>query len=250
MVNFQLSGAGGGSKTPKLSQIIQQPQPWHPPQIAPKITAAVTPVRPAAAAPQAATGGGGGSSAPAAAAAPAPVAAAPAAPAPIKDIDWFNQDSVYRGAAGRSLADLTGQLAQILAQRDSSYQQLDANRADLGEQRQDDLTSAGQDFTARGLGGSGLYADYADQVASDYAKQGAALDQTQNQLGQQYGQRNSLINLKGLNNNNGMADLSGIYGLLGSLGLQAGSQYNQAIGKAKADSAARSTAPLVQTTTW
>lgn len=199
-----------------------------------------------AASAQQSTGGGGGGGV----ATPAPVAAAPAAPAPVKDVDWFNQDSVYRGAAGRSLSDLTGQLAQILAQRDQNYNTLDLNRADVGRQRTDDLTDTGSDFASRGLLGSGLYADYADDVSQDYARQESALDQTGAQIAQQFGQKGSKVNLSGVNGNNGMNDLSSLYGLLGSMGLQAGNQYNQAIGKAKADSAARSTAPLLQTTTW
>jgi hypothetical protein len=254
MVNFKLASGGSGTPARKPTQpinpIFKQPaakgaRTAHPPML-PQGSPAPAPQ---AAPQQQQSSGGGGISGFAAAAAP-PVATPPAAPAPVKDIDWFNQDSVYRGAAGRSLADLTGQLAQILAQRDSNYQQLDHNRADLQTQRTDDLNDAGSDFASRGLAGSGLYADYADDIAADYSNQGAALDQTQQQLSQQYGNRGAMVNLKGLNNNNGMADLSGIYGLLGSLGLQAGGQYNQAIGKAKADSAARSTQPLLQTTSW
>lgn len=177
-------------------------------------------------------------------AAPAPVAPPP--PPPMRDVDWFNQDSAYKGAAGRSLADLTTQLAEILANRDSNFQQLDVTRGDINTGRQEDLTATGDDFAARGMLGSGLFAQGADRVAADYAKQGEQANSLEAQLVQQYGNRGNKINLAGLNAGN----LNDAYSALGSLGVGAGNGYNSAISKAKAESAARSSQPLIQTTSW
>lgn len=182
---------------------------------------------------------GGGGAAPQAAAAPAPI--------PMKDVDWFAQDSVYRGQSGRALTDLTSQLARIMADRDAGYRQLDDSRAGLERGRQQDLTGLGDDFAARGMSGSGLYAQDADEVAGDYARQGSALDTSANTLAQQYGQRNSKVNMGGLTEG---ADLASIYGLLGAMGIGAGNSYNSALGQARAESASRATGPLVQTTNW
>lgn len=187
-------------------------------------------------------GGGGGGAAPAAIAAPAPV--------PVRDVDWFNQDAVYRGSAGRALQDLTASLAQIMASRDNNYAQLAQNRTQLGQAKQQDMSDLAADFAGRGLLSSGLYAQGSDQLGQDYANQGAALDQTQNQLAQQYGNQGANVDLSHVDSGNGLNNLSSLYSLLGSLGLQAGSTYNNAIGQAKAASVGRATAPLVQTTNW
>lgn len=214
---------------------------------------AAKPPSPAPAAPVADTGGysssswdGGGAAvaAPQPVAAPAPVAPPP--PPPMRDVDWFNQDSAYKGAAGRSLTDLTSQLAEILANRDSNFQQLDLTRGDISKGRQEDLTSTGDDFAARGMLQSGLFAQGADRVAADYARQGEEANTLESQLVQQYGNRGNKVDLGGLNANN----LNGAYGALGSLGVGAGNNYNSAISKAKAESAARSSQPLIQTTSW
>lgn len=193
-------------------------------------------------------GGGGGYSGGGtsyAAAAPAPVAPPP--PKPMKDIDWFAQDSIYRADTGRALNDLTSSLAQILADRDEGYRQLDVNRDDLARGRTEDLRGLGDDFAGRGLLGSGLYAQEDDELQADYARQGTALDGTANRLAQMFGQRNNTIDLKGLTGN---SNLSGIWGLLGSMGMGAGNTYNNALARARAESAGRSTEPLIQTTNW
>lgn len=193
------------------------------------------------------TGGGfdgGGQSFGGGAASPPPAAPAPI---PMKDVDWFASDGIYRGQSGRALTDLTAQLAQILADRDQGYRQLDNNRGQIDRGRQQDLTGLGDDFASRGLLGSGLFAQDADEVSADYARQGTALDQSANTLAQQYGKRDSMVNMGGINEG---ADLASIYGLLGAMGMGAGNNYNSALGKARAESASRATSPLVQTTNW
>lgn len=183
---------------------------------------------------------GGGGAAPAA-------AAAPPAPVPMRDVDWFESDGIYRGQSGRALTDLTAKLGQLLADRDAGYRQLDLARDEIGRGRQNDLTDTGDDFAGRGLLNSGLFAQQADRVAADYTRQGGALDETGNRLGQQYGKRDSIVNLNGLGQG---GDLASIYGLLGSLGVGAGNEYNSALSRARAESAQRATSPLVQTTQW
>lgn len=185
------------------------------------------------------TGGGGAVAAP-----------APAAPIPMKDVDWFAQDGIYRAETGRNLADLTAQLANILADRDAGYRQLDQSRGELTRGRQNDLTDLGNDFAGRGLGSSGLFAQSDDRVQADYTRQNGALDESANQLGQQYGQRNNVVDLQGLQGGNAPANLASIYGLLGAMGTQAGGRYNSAMSTARAQSAQRATSPLVQTTNW
>lgn len=200
---------------------------------------------PPAAAPPSYDGGGGGGGG-----GIAPMAvAAPPAPTPMRDVDWFESDSIYRGQAGRNLTDLTSQLAQILADRDAGYQQLDMSRGELTRGRQEDLTDLGNDFAGRGLSASGLFAQTDDRVQADYARQGAALDQSGNRLAQQFGSRDSIVNLDPLRQGN-TASLSSIYGLLGAMGMNAGQGYNSAMSRARAESAQRATAPLIQTTNW
>ena len=200
-------------------------------------------------APDGAMGGGGGGMGSMGISAPPPIAAPPPPPAPMTDVDWFNADAIYRGEAGRDLADLTSQLAQIMADRDSGYQQLAGTRDDLSRGRHMDLTGAANDAASRGILTSGLFAQQADRVASDFARQGSQLDQVQSQLQQQYGNQGTQVDLSQLASgaNNGMGNLNAIYGLLGALGLNAGNQYQSAIGQAKAQSAGRASAPLIRT---
>lgn len=247
---------GGGKASGKSwSGGAGRRQPTAPARSNGRVSGTATPSAPAPAPAPAPSGGGGysgggysggGGGGFAAAAAPPPVAA----PAPMRDVDWFNSDSIYRGQAGKALTDLTSQLAQILADRDSGYMQLDNARGDLGRNRQEDLTALGDDFSGRGLLSSGLYAQRDDQMAADYARQGSALDESANQLAQQYGKRDSMVDLNGLRSGNAPADLSSIYGLLGAMGVGAGNNYNSALGKARGESAARATGPLVNTLGW
>lgn len=184
-------------------------------------------------------GGGGGSSA---------VSAAPSGG--VNDIDWFNQDPQFRADAGGDLADLTSQLAQLMSTRDQGYQQFGNQGADLTRSRTDDLTSLGNDFGARGTSGSGLYAQKADQLAAQYARQQDALNQQQQNFSQQYGQQGGQVDLSGLTTDNASARLPGLVGLLGALGVGAGDQYQQALTQARNASASRSATPLIQTTQW
>lgn len=180
--------------------------------------------------------------------APAPVVAPP----PMRDVDWFNADPLYKGEAGRNLADLTSQLAQIMADRDAGYQQVDRTRNDLTRGRTNDLQSSGNDFAGRGLLGSGLFAQYTDKVGADYARQGEDVNNAQQQLSQQYGQQGTPVDLSQLGGlaDNGMGNLNSIAGLLGALGVNAGNQYQSNIGQAKAASAGRAAQPLVQSVQW
>lgn len=193
-------------------------------------------------------------SAPPAAAAPVtpPPAPTPPPPPPINDVDWFNADGVYKAQAGNSLADLTSQLAQIMADRDGQYGQLKNTRTGLGEARTEDLRGAAGDAGNRGMLGSGLFAQQADRVDTEYAKQNGQLDQVGQELLQQYGQSGQKVDLSQLaaGANNGMGNLNSIYGLLGALGVGAGNDYQSAVSGAKAASAGRATQPLVQTVKW
>jgi len=237
-------GTGAYLKKPNPAPSwMQKPKPAAKPAAAPAPKPAPAP------APQPSYYGGGGSVAAAPSPAPAPVAAPPP-PAPMKDIDWFNSDSVYRGQAGKALTDLTSQLAQILADRDSGYQQLDTARDDLGRNRREDLTGLGDDFAGRGLLSSGLYAQADDEVAADYARQGSALDQSADELAKQYGKRDSVVDLSGMQKGKAPANLDSIYGLLGAMGINAGGTYNSALQKARGESAGRATSPLINTLGW
>lgn len=160
-------------------------------------------------------------------------------------IDWFNQDSVYRTTAGNSLADLTSTLAQLMNTRNNDYTALDNQQNALTQNRTTDLTALGNDVAARGLQGSGLYAQSADKTGQAYALKQNDLNQSRNTIQQQYGQAGTKVPLDTINGANGQANLSSTYGLLGQLGVNAGNAYNQAISAAKAASAARSAQPLV-----
>lgn len=207
-------------------------------------------VAPAAPAPSYDGGGGGGGYDGGGYSATAAAAPAPAAPIPMKDVDWFAQDGIYRADSGRNLADLTARLAQVLADRDAGYRQLDQSRGELTRNRSEDLTDLGNDFAGRGLGASGLFAQTDDRVQADYTRQNSALDESGNQLGQQFGQRNNIVDLSGLKSGNVPANLASIYGLLGAMGTQAGANYNSAMSQARAQSAQRATSPLTQTINW
>lgn len=176
-----------------------------------------------------------------------------AAPTPMKDVDWFNADALYRADAGGALQDLKSKLAQILSSRDSNYQQLDMSRQELGRNRQEDLLNVGQDFVGRGLGSSGLYAQSADKVAADYSRRNESVDQAGQQLAQQYGQQGSKVDLSQLDNANPAGDMSGLsalFGNLGSLGTQTGDSYQSMLAQLRAQSAARASAPLTKTVGW
>lgn len=184
-------------------------------------------------------GGGGGGG-----------AAISSAPTTVNDVDWFNQDPQFRADAGGDLADLTSQLAQLMAARDQGYQQFGTQGQDLTRSRTDDLTSLGNDFGARGTSGSGLYAQKADELAAQYARQQDALNQQQQNFSQQYGQQGGQVDLSGLTTDNASQRLPGLVGLLGSMGVNAGDAYQQALTQARTASAGRSAVPLIQTTQW
>lgn len=211
-------------------------------------SAAPTPPPTVAAAPIPGGGGGGGGIS-----APSDIGAGGSvgAPTALTGIDWLNADPIYKAEAGSALQDLKSQLAHILAQRDANYQNMDLSRNEFGRSRQNDLRSIGEDFTGRGLGQSGLYAQGADRVAADYARRGEALDFAQNQIAQQYGQRGSQADLSQLDNITPLSDASQLAGLnplfssLGSMGTEQGNLFQQLLAKLRAESAAKSTTPLV-----
>lgn len=192
-------------------------------------------------------GGGGGGGLPGGAAAPSA-----GGPSPIRDIDWFNQDSIYRQEAGGALADLTEQLARVMAERDEQFRGIDRSREDFGRAREQGLAGVGQDFAARGLLGSGLFAQGADRAASEYARAQSQFDRMEQDAIQNYGQRGAQVDLNTLSGlaNNGMGDINPILGLLGAMGIGAGNQYGQAIAQAMAQSAGRAAQPLTQTINW
>ena len=173
-------------------------------------------------------------------------------PTPLTDIDWFNQDGIYRQEAGGALADLTDQLARIMADRDEKFRSLDRTREDFGRAKEQGLRGVGQDFASRGLLGSGLFAQGADRAASEYARAGGQFDRMEQDTVQNYGQRGAQVDLSGLGGiaQNGMGDVNPILGLLGAMGLGAGNQYGQTIAQAMAQSAGRSAQPLTQTINW
>ena len=170
----------------------------------------------------------------------------------MKDIDWFNQDSQFRQEASGLQSDLADQLSQLLYTRGQGYQQIDDARRDWTQGRQDAQTSTGEDFAARGLLSSGLYKSALDQMLQEFEKSQGQINNTEQDLQQQYGARDSLtggIDRSKLFDSN-YAGLADVYGLLGQNGVQAGNKYTQALAALMAGSAGRSTDGVLKTLNW
>jgi hypothetical protein len=190
-------------------------------------------------------GGGGGYSAPS-------PATPPAAPPPMKDVDWFNSDSVYRNQAGMEGAGLLDQLAQLLFQRGQGFRGIDNQRREWGMSRDQSSQNTSEDFASRGLLSSGMYRTAIDDLMQQYEMEQGNINSGEQALVQQLGQRDSLadgVNQDSLFDGNYNA-LSDIYGLLGQQGVSVGTAYNNALNKYRAESAARSGTDIVNTLGW
>jgi hypothetical protein len=170
----------------------------------------------------------------------------------MQDVDWFNQDAVFRNQASASSTDLQDALAQLLYARNQGYQQIDNTRRDWTQSRNRAQTDTGEEYASRGLLSSGIYKQALDSMLAEYEKQSGQIGGQEQELAQQYGQRDSLaggINPSQLVDGNYTA-LADIYGLLGQRGVQAGNAYNTDINQARAESAQRAGQSVVNTLGW
>jgi hypothetical protein len=170
----------------------------------------------------------------------------------MADVDWFNQDSIFRNQASLAQSDLVDQLSQLLFQRNQGYSAIDDSRRDWGQSRDMDQGNLSEDYAARGLNSSGLYAGALDRLLKDYETQKGEIDQSESELGQQLGQRGALNIDSGtlFGGKGGRNALEGIFGLLGQRGAQAGSGYNKALMGLYGSSADRATRELTNTLGW
>lgn len=120
----------------------------------------------------------GNISSPASFAAPAVPAAPPEPPKPTEadirkmaevDSTFLDQKSMYAAALKKFIEDNTRQRGVI--ERDS-----DTAREGIGRNRVNGLTSLSEDFAARGLATSGLFADNLDKAGDQYDKQKVNVD--------------------------------------------------------------------------
>lgn len=168
------------------------------------------------------------------------------------DTDYFNSDATYRNQAGMAQTNLYDTLSNLLYERGNKYRTIDNARKDWGVNRNKAGTQTAEGMASRGLLQSGIYKQNLDKMLTDYEKQANETDTAEQDVQQQYGQRESLAQMpaqQAIVDKNYTA-LAGIYGLLGSKGTQAGNQYNTLLGQLRADSAARSGEKLTNTLGW
>ena len=185
---------------------------------------------------------------------------APAAPSPMKDVDWFAKDAEYRSARAGLGTDLQDTLAQILFDRQNRYRNLDTAQQTWEKGRSEDTMNLGENFAARGLGSSGLYKQGLDDLMAQYETQQADITAQQQATAQEYGARGNLDQYLspeagGRVDEGALFDqdynaLASIYGLLGSRGTQAGSGYGGRLNQQRAQSAGRSGQSIINTLGW
>lgn len=168
------------------------------------------------------------------------------------DADYFRSDAIFRNQAGRQQQNLYDTLSGFLYERGNKYRELDQTRRDWNTNRNKSGTQTAENFAARGLGQSGLYKQGLDDMLTGYEKQASTIDQGEQEVQQQYGQRDSMAAMPA---STAIADqdynaLASIYGLLGSKGVQAGNAYQAAINALRAESAGRSGQNLTSTLGW
>jgi hypothetical protein len=163
----------------------------------------------------------------------------------MADVDWLNKDVVYRSEADSNYANVFDRLSNILAEGQRNFMGVDT-------QRQQDLAAkqlAGQaqaaNAAARGLGSSGLGKRAAGQVLEGAEKRSAATSATEDEITRQYGGRNALagagqnFSLNEAINNKNYTELAKVFGLLGSQGVSAGTEFSNAMSGSAAGAANR-----------
>lgn len=170
-----------------------------------------------------------------------------------KDTDWFQSDAAYRNAAGRGQADLYDTLSGLMSERNTRYRTLDNARDDWKTNRKTSTGQTAADMAARGLTRSGIYKQGLDKVLTDYEKQAGEINSAEQEVVQQYGDRNSMagqqFTMDSIADKNYSA-LASMYGLLGSKGVSAGNAYNRNLAGLRNESAGRSKDKITNTLGW
>ena len=182
----------------------------------------------------------------------------PIAQQSMRDVDWFNSDAMYRSDRNNMATNFQDTLAQILFDRQNQYRGIDNSRENLGQARDRDTLSQGEDFASRGLASSGLYKQGLDRLTGQYESASADINSQEQNVTQQSGARGSLdahmdesnrIQEAALYDGDFNA-LASIYGLLGQRGTAAGSRYGSDLNQARGQSAGRSTRNIRNTLGW
>ena len=160
-------------------------------------------------------------------------------------IDWLNKDVVYRSEADSNYANVFDRLANIFSEGQNQFLGIDTQR------RQDEASkrltgeAQAQNVAARGLGTSGLNKRSAGQVLEGAAKQSEATTAQENELTRQYGARNAMANpaqdyaIKTAVDTKNYTALAKVFGLLGSRGVSAGTEFSNAMSGSAASAANR-----------
>lgn len=161
-------------------------------------------------------------------------------------LDWLNKDVVYRSEADTNYANVFDQLANVFSQGQNQFLGIDTQR------RQDEINkrisgeAQAQNAAARGLGTSGLNKRGAGQVLEGAQKQSQATTAKEEEVARQYGARNAVGNdikqnyaLTTAINTKNYTELAKVFGLLGSMGVTAGTNFANAMSESAANAANR-----------
>lgn len=162
-----------------------------------------------------------------------------------KDVDWLNKDVVYRSEADSNYANVFDQLSNVLSQQNLGYMGIDKQRKQDAINQQLAGQQQAANAAARGLGTSGLNKRASGQVITEGEKQRQATTAQEEELARQYGARNSMqqmgqdFSLRTAIDTKNYTELAKLFGLLGSQGVTAGTDFSNAMSQSAGAAANR-----------
>lgn len=164
----------------------------------------------------------------------------------MADIDWLNKDVIYRSEADSNYANVFDRLSNILAEGQRAFLGIDQQRKQDAQAKQLAGQQQSANVAARGLGTSGLGKRAAGQVLESAEKQAKATTAAEEETARQFGARNAIATKMGANfslkqaiDNKNYTELAKVFGLLGSQGVSAGTEFTNYMNKSAADAANR-----------
>lgn len=164
----------------------------------------------------------------------------------MADIDWLNKDVIYRSEADAGYANVFDQLSNVLAEGQRAFLGIDQQRRQDAQAKQLAGQQQSANVAARGLGTSGLGKRAAGQVLESAQRQSGLTTAKEEETAREYGARNAIATQMGANfslrqaiDNKNYTELAKVFGLLGSRGVSAGTQFTNYMNKSAADAANR-----------
>lgn len=162
-----------------------------------------------------------------------------------KDKDWLNKDTIYTGEADTHNANIFRQLSDIMSMQNNAYAATDQQtKQNAMAKKLAGQTTAGN-AAARGLGSSGIYKGLARNIETEDTQRKKDVETANTEISQKYGARDAVgqmgadFSLKQAIDNKNYTALAQLYGLLGSTGLQSGTDWAALMSKSAGEAANR-----------